>query len=122
MKQLIISILLAVITMTSMAQIKPEVSETVELMSILSRTAGFQEYRMDMGGLYTKDTEDWFAPHEKHPTVGYYQTLRAKHGISHGAVMTMAINIVATNGTRYVETHSLFHDTAGLQLMADDSE
>ena len=71
MKQLIISILLAVITMTSMAQIKPEVSETVELMSILSRTAGFQEYRMDMCGLYTKDTEEWFAPHEKHPTVGY---------------------------------------------------
>ena len=60
MKQLIISILLAVITMTSMALIKPEVSETVELMSILSRTAGFQEYRMDMGGLYTKDTEEWF--------------------------------------------------------------
>jgi hypothetical protein len=35
MKQLLISILLAVISMTGMAQIKPEVSETVELMSIL---------------------------------------------------------------------------------------
>ena len=61
MKRNIISILLAVITMTGMAQIKPEVSETVELMSILSRTAGLQEYCMDMGGLYTKDTEEWFS-------------------------------------------------------------
>jgi len=98
MKQPVITILLAVITMTSMAQIKPEVSETVELMSILSRTAGLQEYRMDMGGLYTKDTEEWFSPHKEHPLVGYYQTLRAKYGIGHDAVMTMAINIAAENG------------------------
>jgi hypothetical protein len=39
------------------AQIKVEASETVELMAILSRTAGFSEYCMDMGGQYTKDTE-----------------------------------------------------------------
>lgn len=101
MKRTIISILLAVITMTSMAQIKPEVSETVELMSILSRTSGLQEYRMDMGGLYTKDTEEWFSPHKEHPLVGYYQALRAKYGIGHDAVMTMAINIAAENGTFY---------------------
>ena len=38
------------------AQIIVEASETVELMAILSRTAGFREYCMDMGGQYTKDT------------------------------------------------------------------
>ena len=32
------------------AQIKVETSETVELMSIISRTAGFREYCMDNGG------------------------------------------------------------------------
>ena len=39
------------------AQIIVDASETVELMAILSRTAGFREYCMDMGGQYTKDTE-----------------------------------------------------------------
>ena len=40
--------------------IKVEASETVELISILSRTAEFQEYCMDMGGKYTEETEKWF--------------------------------------------------------------
>ena len=68
-------------------------------MAILSRTAGFQEYCMDLGGQYTKETEEWFAPHESHPAVSYYQELRAKYGISHDAVMTMAINITTDDGT-----------------------
>ena len=49
-KKPIITILLAAIALTSTAQIKPEVSEIVELMGILSRTSGFSEYCMDMGG------------------------------------------------------------------------
>ena len=40
MKKIILSIILAVATLTVTAQIKVEVSETVELMSILARTAG----------------------------------------------------------------------------------
>lgn len=95
---LITTILLAALTLASTAQIKPEVSETVELMSILSRTAGFQEYCMDMGGKYTKDTEERFAPFKNHPVVTYYQELRAKYGISHDAIMTMAINITIDDG------------------------
>ena len=75
------------------AQIKVEVSETVELMAILSRTAGFREYSMDMGGQYTKDTETWFSAYEQHPTVGYIKDLRSKYNISYDAVMTMAINL-----------------------------
>ena len=53
---LLLLVLLAVVTSAN-AQIKVEASETVELMAILSRTAGFREYCMDMGGQYTKDTE-----------------------------------------------------------------
>ena len=46
--------------MMGKAQLKVEVSEAVELMSILSRTAGFEEYSKDLAGQYTKDTEEWF--------------------------------------------------------------
>ena len=48
------------------AQIKVETSETVELMSIISRTAGFREYCMDNGGQYTSDTETWFSTYGQH--------------------------------------------------------
>jgi len=50
MKQTILTILFALLTISAMAQIKSEVSETVELMGILSRTAGFQEFSNDLAG------------------------------------------------------------------------
>ena len=40
-------------------EVKVEASETIELMSIMARTAGFQEYHMDMAGKYTEETEAW---------------------------------------------------------------
>ena len=95
MMKTITAILLTLVTMTGNAQIKVEVSETVELMAILSRTAGFREYCMDLGGQYTKETEEWFSPFHSHPAIAYCQDLRAKHGISYDAVMNMAINLEA---------------------------
>lgn len=80
---------------TTENQIKVRASETVELMAILSRTAGFREYCMDMGGQYTRDTEGWFSSFKSHPVIPYYQHLRAKHGVSYDAVMNMAINLEA---------------------------
>lgn len=96
MKQVkfIISIVAAVmLTFPAEAQIRVEALETVELMSILSRTAGFREYCMDAGGQYTEDTEKWFAPYEEHPIIKYYQGLRNNYGIAYDAVMNMAINL-----------------------------
>lgn len=71
--------------------LKPEVMETVELMSILSRTAGYQEYNMDMGGQYTQDIEAWFAPFKDHPIIEYYQGLRHSYGIGYDAPMDIAV-------------------------------
>lgn len=103
---------LLLLTMLSVAtfaqsQIKVETSETVELMAILSRTAEFQEYCMDMGGQYTKDTETWFAPYKNHPIISYYQELRSYFGISYDAVMSMAINLaVDGNGVKMLTDKS----------------
>ena len=72
MKKRIILALLALVVMTMQAHVDVEVSETVELMSILSRTAGWDPYHMDMGGQYTEDVEAWFSPYENHPIIGYY--------------------------------------------------
>ena len=75
------------------AQIKVEASETVELMSIISRTAGFPEYCMDNGGQYTSDTKTWFSAYGQHSTVAYFKELRRTCGISYDAVMSMAVHL-----------------------------
>lgn len=80
------------------SQIKSEVSETVELMAILSRTAGFQEFSKDMAGQYSKDTEAWFSKYADHPTVAYYKDIRAQYGISFERVTNMAVHLDIDNG------------------------
>ena len=85
---------LALVAMTMQAQVEPEVSETVELMSILSRTAGFEEYNMDMGGQYIKDIDSWFAPFKEHSIISYYQNLRMQFGIAYNAPMDLAVNLI----------------------------
>ena len=93
-----ISILLSLLAISATAQIKSEVSETVELMGILSRTAGFQEFSNDLAGQYSKYTEAWFAQYREHPTVTYYKELRAKNGIAYDRVTNMAVHLETEKG------------------------
>ena len=58
MKRTIFFILLFVSGLYAKAQsIIPQVNENVELMSILSRMAGFPEYHIDVAGRYTTDMD-----------------------------------------------------------------
>ena len=94
MKKVILLAVLALMAMTMQAKVDVEVSETVELMSILARTAGSQEFCMDMAGDYTKDTEAWFASFKEHPAVRAYQELQQDYGIGYNAPMDLAVNLV----------------------------
>lgn len=98
MFRIITTVLIAFVAMGVKAQIKVEVCESVELMSILSRTAGFEEYCIDLAGQYSKDMEIWFSPHKKHSAVTFYQDIRSDHGIGYERVMQMAINLSIENG------------------------
>ncbi len=98
MKRGIITILFAIVAMVLQAQIKVEVSEAIELMSILARTAGNGEYNMDMAGQYTRDTETWFSPYKQHAAVACFQELKDKHSISYDAVASMAIHLAVDGG------------------------
>jgi hypothetical protein len=89
-------------------EVKVEVSETIELMSIMARTAGFSEYHMDMAGQYTEETEAWFVPFESHSAIAYMRSLRAKYGISYDAVASMSLHIEADGKTvRLVDAKTL---------------
>lgn len=98
MKKTIITVLLLILTLGASAQIKSEVSETVELMGILSRTAGFQEFSDDLAGQYSKDTEAWFAKFVEHPTVAFYKDIRAQYGIGYERVTNMAVHLDIDKG------------------------
>lgn len=98
MKNQFLLAIFALIALSLQAKVEVEVSETVELMSILSRTAGFEEYNMDMGGQYTKDTEAWFAPFKEHPLISYYQSLRENYGIAYNAPASLAVSLEVEGG------------------------
>jgi len=100
MKKIILFLILAIAaTFTATAQqTKVEVSEIVELMSILARTAGYEEYANDLAGQYSKDTEAWFAPYKEHAAVALARDVRAKYGIGHERVMNMAVHLDIDNG------------------------
>ena len=83
----------------SAQQVKVEVSETIELMSIMARAADFEEYHMDRAGQYTEETEAWFAPFDSHPAVVYLKSLRPKFGISYDAVASMSLHTVTDGKT-----------------------
>lgn len=100
MKKCIVFLALCIACICAKAQpVFPQVNENVELMSILSRMAGFPEYRMDMAGQYIKDMDSYFKDNAEHPAVTYMKELRNKHGISFDAVMSMAIHLNNRNGT-----------------------
>lgn len=100
MKKIILVFALFIACLCAKAQsIIPQVNENVELMSILSRMAGFPEYHMDMAGQYIKDMDSYFKDNTEHPAVQYMKGLRNKYGISFDAVMSMAIHLDNRDGT-----------------------
>lgn len=100
MKKIMILLAFFIAFLCTKAQsVVPQVNENVELMSILSRIAGFPEYHMDIAGQYIKDMDNYFKDNTDHPAVQYMKGLRNKYGISFDAVMSMAVHLDNQNGT-----------------------
>lgn len=100
MKKCMILLALFIMHLYTKAQsVTPQVNEQVELMSILSRMAGYPEYHMDLAGQYIKDIDSCFKNHTSHPAAQYMKTLRNQYGISYDAVMSMAIHLKKQNGS-----------------------
>lgn len=99
MKKSILFFALFIACICAKAQsIVPQVNENVELMSILSRMAGFPEYHMDVAGQYIKEMDSFFKDKTEHPAVLYMKELRSKYGIAYDAVMSMAIHLDNKDG------------------------
>ncbi|HKQ80081.1 MAG TPA: DUF4932 domain-containing protein [Blastocatellia bacterium] len=70
-----------------------KVDPRVELMSIIARLAGFQEYVRNDFKLYADDVDKHFGKHKQHPAVQFAVKIRQSNGVSFDAVMFMAVHL-----------------------------
>ena len=89
----VLFVLLVSVPISMSAGVRVEVSETVELTSILAKLAGFEEYNQDYGTSYKQDIEEWFEPYKDHASVSYFRRLRTDHYIMYDAVASMGIHL-----------------------------
>lgn len=73
--------------------IETKVDKRVELLSIVFRLAGNEEYSTDYFKTYAADINKYFAPYKTHPLVAFAKKIADEKGISYDAVMAMAIQL-----------------------------
>ena len=78
--------------------LKPSVDERVELVGIVFRLAGAQEYQARDLKHYNKAIESHFGPFKKHPAIQAAKGLR-RYGIGHDAVISYAIHLSIVDGS-----------------------
>jgi hypothetical protein len=86
----------AIAPATAQAATEPlevRVDERVELLAIIFRLAGAQEYSGRQVALYADAIDKYFGPHRDHPAVTAARELRAEYGIGHNAVADLAVHL-----------------------------
>ncbi|HZY37841.1 MAG TPA: DUF4932 domain-containing protein [Mucilaginibacter sp.] len=71
----------------------PLVDDRVELLSIASRLAEYDEYSDDANKLYVQDIHTRFDKYKDHPLVKYLRMVRDTNSIGFDAVATMSIHV-----------------------------
>jgi hypothetical protein len=72
---------------------KPKVDERIELLSLVFRLADAQEYNSKRFKFYTDKIENHFEKYKNHELIKFVKQIRKKKGVSHDAVMKMAIHL-----------------------------
>lgn len=71
----------------------PKVDKRIELLSIVSRMAGFDEYNQEPYKRYVHDIHEHFDKYKNHPLIAFAQELRDSNGIGYDVIMEMAIHL-----------------------------
>ncbi len=69
----------------------PKIDERVELLSIVFRLAGNEEYNNTQFKIYTDDIHHHFDPFKDHPLIVFAKDLVRENHIGYDAVMSMAV-------------------------------
>ena len=93
MKKIILAIFIAFTVQVSAQPLieKPIVDKRVEVISIVFRLAGNQEYSSTNVKLYTDRIEQHFAPHKNHELIQFAKKMRSEKSVSYDAPMSLAI-------------------------------
>jgi hypothetical protein len=91
-----IALVLIVLSLQNYAQEKqlidvPKIDKRVELLSIVFRLAGNEEYNSQYFKLYNDKVENHFSAFKGHELIKFAKELKERKGISYDAVMSMAI-------------------------------
>ncbi len=87
--------------------IQPKVDERTELVSIVFRLAGANEYvNNDVTG-YVEAIDGYFNSYKDHELIKFVKKLRRTSGVSFDAVMSMAVNLEINGGIRLKENLSV---------------
>ena len=78
---------------TPIARTSVRADKRIELVSIICRLAGFDEYNRAKGTPYLDSVDRWFAPYVKHAAVTRMRELRATKGVSFDAPMQFAVHL-----------------------------
>lgn len=81
------------IAQSGFAAPQPRVDQRVELLSIVFRLAGNEEYNMEHFKTYVADIRQHFDPFKQHAVVQFARKMAADRGIAFDAVMFMAIHL-----------------------------
>jgi hypothetical protein len=79
------------VSQTGGVSLVPRVDPRVELLSIVFRLAGSDEYNMSPLSRYTADIDRYFAPYKNHPAILLAKKLAEKNEVGFDAVMAMAV-------------------------------
>jgi hypothetical protein len=71
----------------------PRVDERIELLSIVFRLAGNQEYNSEEYKEYAKDINSHFSRYKNHPLIQFAKLLADSNSVGYDAVMCMAVHV-----------------------------
>ena len=102
MKKITATLLFSMAIAFTFAQnsVQPKVDERTELLSIVFRLAGANEYINNNLPSYAKDIDAYFNPFKKHEAILYAQKVREVHGVSYDAVMSLAVILEISDSVR----------------------
>lgn len=70
---------------------KPTVDRRVELMTIMARLAGYEEFQSKAVPVYLDSLDAWFTPYKEHPAVQYMKKIREEADMGYNAIPIMGV-------------------------------
>lgn len=100
-------------TLAGLAQsptVQARVDERVELMSVVCRLAGYEEFSQSFDNNhiyygspeYLKEVDTYFAKYKTDSLIEYAKSIRKKHAIAYDAPMTYAVCIEVNDGLKFI--------------------